>query len=91
MICSVFLSGRTGKSIDERTRAVELDSIVPGSTGEFQTYDIPVRSNRGPSSHFLSAKEGALVTLQGRLEVDPLLGLIVQVEVEEIHVLPRSK
>lgn len=85
MISSVFLTGRLGPLLDESTRYVEIDSVLPGPSGTFETHHIPVRCNRGPSAHFLRAKEGGLITLQGRLQQDETFGLVVALELEDIY------
>ena len=87
MISSVFLSGRLGKPLDGSTRYVDLDSVVPGPTGEFRTHHIPVRTSRGESCLFMKGKQGSPITLQGRLESDPSIGLYVKLELEELHPL----
>lgn len=89
MLSSVFLSGRLGERIDEQTRLVEVDSLLP-TRGEFRVYNIPVRSSRSPLSSFFLAKKGSLIILKGRLEEEKPLGLYIALEIEEIYA-PNAK
>lgn len=88
---TVFITGRIGKNIDPQTRIIEIDSVIPGPTGEFLTYEVPVRTSRNANCHFLKAKEGILMSLQGRLEIDDDIGLLVHLELEEIYNVPMTK
>ena len=85
MINSVFLTGRLGDLLDDKTRYVEVDSVIPGAGGEFKTHRIPIRSTRGSGTRFFRAKTGALISLEGRIETDETYGLIVVLELDEIY------
>lgn len=90
MLSSVFASGRVGEVIDPTTRYIEIDRMVPGPTGRFDTQKFPVRAALGKTSRFMQAPDGALVIFKGRIEEDPTLGMVLVEELEEIYVLPAA-
>ncbi len=89
MISSVFLSGRLGKVIAERIRYVEVDRVIPGPSGHYETDQFPVRTMLSKDGVFMKAKEGTYVTLKGRLEMDPAHGLLIVNELDEILLHPK--
>ena len=90
MISSVTLSGRLGQKLSDSIRFVEVDSLTPGPTGVFSTIQIPVAVHRCLSASFLTAKEGSLVIVKGRLDVEEEVGLLVKAEYEEVFTLPDT-
>ncbi len=83
MISSVFLSGRLGPVVGEKTRYVEVDRVIPGPSGRYETDRFPVRTMLSRDGVFMKAAEGTHITLKGRLEMDPELGLVIVNEVDE--------
>lgn len=90
MISSVFMSGRLGKVLKKGIRYVELDRLVPGPTGHFAIDKIPVKSQSFEEDSFMQEPEGAYICLQGRLETDPDLGIVVLLELSEMYHFPKG-
>lgn len=90
MISSVFVSGRLGDALGEKTRYVEVDRVVPGPSGLYETDKFPVRTMLCKDGLFMTAKKGAYITLKGRIENDPELGLVIVDEIDEIMVVPST-
>ena len=84
MLSSVFISGRLGDSISEDIRYVEVDAVIPGPSGKYETFLLPVTCPHCKSAYFYAAKKGSLIILKGRLETRPEFGLLVALEIEEI-------
>ena len=91
MISSVFLSGRLGDVFSEKLRYVEVDRVIPGPSGHYETDLFPVKTMLSKDGVFMKAKKGTYVTLKGRLEVDPKFGLIIVYEIDEILNIPSKK
>lgn len=91
MLSSVFISGRLGDPISKDMRYVEVDRIVPGPTGKYAVDLIPVKSELAPSSLFHTAPKGSTIVIKGRLEADPIKGLIIVDEIDEIAPIPEKK
>jgi hypothetical protein len=85
MLSSVFVSGRLGDIIDGKTRYVEIDRVVPGASGHFETDLIPVRSMLTIEGSFIKGAKGSFIVFKGRIERDPKLGLILIDELDEIY------
>ncbi len=84
MISSVFLTGHLGDKVDEKIRYVEVDRVIPGPTGKFLTDRFPCRGLYGPKGRFMSAPNGSLIVIKGRLEMDEKYGLIIVAELDEM-------
>jgi hypothetical protein len=85
MLSSVFVSGRLGALIDEKTRYVEVDRVIPGPSGHFETDQLPVRSMLCIDGSFMKGPKGTFIVFKGRIESDPKLGLILIDELDEIY------
>lgn len=90
MISSVFLSGRLGKVLPNGLRIVEVDRVLPLDGGKYVTDYFKVRSMLNETSSFYRGKEGCLVIIKGRLEMDEKEGLIIIGELEEVFSLPEK-
>lgn len=90
MLSSVYLSGRLGEIIAPKTRHVEVDRVVPGPTGHYETDKFIVRSMLAVDGPFMKLPAGTLIILKGRLETDPKLGLIIVDEIDELFTLPKG-
>ena len=90
MLSSVFVSGRLGEIIEEKTRYVEVDRVIPGPTGHYEVDRFPVRSMLAIHGPFMTQPVGTYICFKGRLEVDPRLGLIIVDEIDEIYVMPKD-
>lgn len=90
MISSIFLSGRLGKILPDGIRVVEVERVLPEDGGKYVTDYFPVRSMMNESSSFYKGKEGSLVVIKGRLEMDKTHGLIIVGELEEVFSLPEK-
>lgn len=91
MLSSIFLSGRLGEVKGDHIREVEVDRVVPGPSGRFETDSFLVRSQNGLGTEFFAAKKGSLIVLKGRLEVDPVHGVVIVSEIDEIYRSPLEK
>ena len=75
----IFLFGRLQKSIDERTRYLEVTR--PESCGDAENLMIPCRYWTLTNNCVLtSINEGTLVSIRGRIECDDVIGIYVLVE-----------
>lgn len=83
MFTAVSLVGALSTQIREDMRYVEVDNVIPGPTGKYQSLRLPVRSPCGRKSRFMNAEEGTLVCLRGHLEVHPEYGILVAIEIED--------
>lgn len=90
MISSVFLSGRLGKVLPNGLRIVEVDRVLSLDGGKYVTDCFKVRSMLNETSSFYRGKEGCLVIIKGRLEMDEKEGLIIIGELEEVFSLPEK-
>ncbi|MBQ2052770.1 MAG: hypothetical protein VZR76_04820 [Candidatus Enteromonas sp.] len=90
MLSSVFLSGRLGEKISPKTRYVEIDRVIPGPTGHFETDKFPVRSMLATEGPFMKAAVGTFVVLKGRLETDEDGKIVIVDELDEIFVMPKE-
>lgn len=77
MISCVYLTGRLGDPIGPNARNVEVDRLIPGSDGRYATDIIPVKTMLSMEGLFMKAKKGSLIIVKGRLECDPVHGLII--------------
>lgn len=84
MISSVFVSGRLGAIVAPKIRYVEVDRVIPGESGRFQTDRFLVRTMLSPQGTFMKASEGTYICFKGRLEMDPTHGLLIVDEIDEI-------
>ena len=90
MLSSVFLSGRLGEIVGPKTRYVEIDRVIPGPSGRFETDKFPVRSMLATAGPFMKASVGTFIVLKGRLECDSDGKLIIVDELDEIFVMPKD-
>ncbi len=90
MLSSIFMSGRLGEVIGEKMRIVEVDRVIPGPSGYYETDRFPVRTMSGSKSIFMRAKVGSYVTLKGRIEGDEKYGVIIIAELDEILLVPEG-
>ncbi|MBP5092281.1 MAG: hypothetical protein J6328_07010 [Bacilli bacterium] len=90
MLSSVFLSGRLGEIIGPKTRYVEIDRVIPGPGGRFETDKFPVRSMLAAEGPFMKANVGTFVVLKGRLEIDEQGKILIIDELDEIFVMPKG-
>lgn len=89
MISSVFVSGRLGKVIGEKKRYVEVDRVIPGPSGRYEVDYFPVRTMQSKDGVFMKSKDGSLITLKGRIEMEDGDMVIVD-EIDEIF-SPRER
>ena len=85
MLSNVFITGRLGPSGGGPFRILETEDIIPGPDGAYATYALKVRCDRGPNALFMTAPEGALATIKGRIGTDEDGQLIVIDEIDEIY------
>ncbi len=90
MLSSVFVSGRLGKIIGPKTRYVEVDRVIPGPSGHYETDLIPVRSMLCVDGPFMKAKAGTFIVFKGRIETDEKGQLILIDELDEIFKMPKD-
>lgn len=84
MLSSVYISGRLGDRIDEKFRYVEIDRLLQtDGHGNYIVDKIPVRSM--VNGKFYTAKNGTLIILKGRLEMNEKHGLIIVDEIDEFY------
>ncbi len=85
MISEVMISGRLGANLSPTMRYVEIDRVISTPAGgKYEVDKVPVKTYGGKESHFMKAKEGALIVLKGRLETKSDLGVYVISEFHEI-------
>jgi hypothetical protein len=90
MLSSVFVSGRLGEIIGPKTRFVEVDRTIPGSSGRYEVDKFIVRSMLCVDGPFMKLPCGTFIVLRGRLEQDPKHGLIIVDEVDELFSMPKE-
>ena len=64
-------------------RYVRYESVIPGPTGQINSFDIPVYCPLGEGSLWMSAPSGTRVFLKARLDYDKEVGLILIHEFDE--------
>ena len=89
MISSIFMSGRLGNKLDDRTRYVEVDRPIPSDRG-FVTDRFIVRSHALSRTAFITQPNGAYICFKGRVEQDETLGVIFVLEMEEMYRFPEG-
>jgi len=83
------MSGRLGAPLDERTRYVEVDRLIPVA-GKFIVDHFPVRSQTYENSAFMKQPAGAYICFKGRVERDEELGIVFVIEMDEMYRFPEG-
>lgn len=80
MMSDVMIVGRLSESLDETTRVIEIDRMIP-EHGKFVVDKIPVAYwNMEPRSRFMKANSGTLVVIRGRIQSAAKFGIIIVAE-----------
>lgn len=80
MITDVMIVGRLSDMLNETTRVVEIDRMIP-EHGKFVVDKIPVSYwSMEPHSRFMKLNSGILVVIRGRIQSESKFGIIIVAE-----------